>query len=129
MLLIHDLVEIAVGDAPIHGNHDLDAIAAAEQSAAQRIFGLLPTHVGAALLDLWQEFEAATTDDAIFAKSVDRVQPLNGNLANGGGSWVEYNVTYDQLVARVGNKVARGAPAVWDEMNDRISRHPWFANS
>lgn len=129
MLLIHDLVEIDVGDAPIHGNHDLDAIAAAEQSAAQRIFGLLPPHVGAALLDLWQEFEAATTDDAIFAKSVDRVQPLNGNLANGGGSWVEYNVTYDQLVARVGNKVARGAPAVWDEMNDRISRHPWFANS
>lgn len=129
MLLIHDLVEIDVGDAPIHGAPDHVAIAAAEQTAALRIFGLLPDHVGAALLQMWQEFEAAETDAAVFAKSIDRVQPLTSNLANGGGSWVEYNVTYDQLVTRVGEKVARGAPAVWDEMNDRILRHPWFANS
>ena len=42
MLLIHDLVEIDVGDSPIHGDHDVAAMEAAESAAADRIFGLLP---------------------------------------------------------------------------------------
>jgi putative hydrolase of HD superfamily len=65
-------------------------------------------------LALWQEFEAALTPDAVFAKALDRVQPVMANLMSGGGTWVEYNVTSDQLDARVGSKIARGAPRLWD---------------
>jgi putative hydrolase of HD superfamily len=36
------------------------------------------------------------------------------NLMSGGGTWVEYNVTSDQLDQRVGSKIARGAPALWE---------------
>jgi putative hydrolase of HD superfamily len=75
---------------------------------------------------LWDEFEAAETDDAIFAKSIDRVQPVIANLETGGGTWPEYNVTHAQLQERVGVKVARGAPALWTALGARIAI--WFQN-
>ena len=118
MLILHDLVEIDVGDVPIHsGNgalHGSIETAAAEARAADRIFGMLPPDLRDGLRSLWDEFEASRTPDAIFAKSLDRVQPVMHNLASGGGTWVEYNVTAAQLEARVGVKIARGAPKVWD---------------
>lgn len=118
MLLIHDLVEIDVGDVPIHSAngqaHASDATQAAEQAAATRIFGLLPPDQAATFRALWDEFEAAETPDAIFAKSLDRVQPVMANLQSGGGTWITYDVTAEQLESRVGSKIARGAPRLWD---------------
>ena len=128
MLLIHDLVEIDVGDVPIHSQngqaHGSDATMAAEAKAADRIFGLLPSDTGTPLRALWEEFEAAVTPDACFAKSLDRVQPVMANLMSGGGTWTTYNVTYDQLEVRVGSKIAKGAPALWDWLRDKI--RPFF---
>ncbi len=50
MLILHDLVEIDVGDVPIHSAnglaHGSAAIQAAEARAANRIFGLLPMTCG-----------------------------------------------------------------------------------
>ena len=128
MLLIHDLVEIDTGDVPIHSAngtaHGSAEVAAAEARAADRIFGLLPGDIRDDLRALWEEFEAAETPDAVFAKSLDRVQPVMMNLASGGGSWIDYDVTFDQLETRVGSKVARGAPAVWDDVHERA--RSWF---
>jgi putative hydrolases of HD superfamily len=124
MLLLHDLVEIDVGDVPIHSAngtaHGSEETRAAEARAADRIFGLLPKDIGTDLRALWEEFEAAETPDAVFAKSLDRVQPVLQNIASGGGSWIEYDVTLDQVEARVGTKVARGAPALWNHVRDRM---------
>jgi putative hydrolase of HD superfamily len=75
---------------------------AAEQAAANRLFGLLPPDQAQDFRALWDEFEAAETQDALFAKSLDRVQPVMANLMSGGGTWTEYNVTSDQLDSRVG---------------------------
>lgn len=123
MLILHDLVEIDVGDVPIHSAggeaHGSAETRAAEQRAADRIFGLLPPDIGEPLRALWDEFEAAETPDAIFAKSLDRVQPLFHNIASGGGSWIDYAVTFEQLEARVGLKVARGAPRLWPYVRKR----------
>lgn len=123
MLILHDLVEIDVGDVPIHSAngqaHGSAEVAAAEARAADRIFGLLPSDIGVPLRALWAEFEAAETPDAVFAKSLDRVQPVQQNLASGGGSWTTYNVTFDQLESRVGQKVARGAPGVWPYLREK----------
>lgn len=128
MLLIHDLVEIDVGDVPIHSAggaaHGSAKVQAAEEAAARRLFGLLPPDQGAELLALWQEFEANESPDAVFAKSLDRVQPVLLNLATGGGSWIDYDVTFPQLEERVGRKIARGLPAVWEAVKARVQ--PWF---
>ncbi|MES2916016.1 MAG: HD domain-containing protein [Pseudomonadota bacterium] len=129
MLLLHDLVEIDVGDVPIHsqnGNaHASAGTQAAEVKAADRIFGLLPKDLRDDLRALWEEFEAAETPDAVFAKSLDRVQPVMANLMSGGGTWSTYNVTYDQLESRVGVKIAKGAPGLWDWVKEKA--RPFFA--
>lgn len=126
MLLLHDLVEIDAGDVPIHSAAARDPAAqdAAEQVAADRIFGLLPMDQSNEFRALWDEFEAAETDDAIFAKSIDRVQPVVSNLKSGGESWTTYSVTRAQIETRVGQKVLRGAPAIWDSLKHRIDA--WF---
>ena len=116
MLLIHDLVEIDVGDVPIHSAngtaHASEQTLAAESRAADRLFGLLPPDLGPGFRALWDEFEASETPDALFAKSLDRVQPVMANLQSGGGTWIEYSVTAVQLETRVGVKIAKGAPRV-----------------
>lgn len=126
MLLLHDLVEIDAGDVPIHSEQarDADAQNAAEQDAATRVFGLLPPDQAAVFRALWDEFEAAETNDAIFAKSIDRVQPVVSNLQAGGTSWITYNVTRDQIQKRAGDKILRGAPAIWNALKTRIDA--WF---
>lgn len=124
MLLIHDLVEIDVGDVPLHSAagqaHGSAEVVAAEAAAARRIFGLLPPGQAGELLSLWQEFEAAATPDAIFAKSLDRCQPVIQNLRSGGTGWVDYGVTFADLETRVGAKVSRGAPALWQSLRPEI---------
>ncbi|WP_281981867.1 HD domain-containing protein [Thalassorhabdomicrobium marinisediminis] len=125
MLLLHDLVEIDAGDNPIHGNFDAAAVEAQEQAAAARLFGMLPAHQRIALRAIWETFEASQTPDAVFAKAVDRAQPLICNLETDGGSWHDYPVRRAQLQTRVGDKVKRGAPALWSALAPRIDA--WFA--
>lgn len=127
MLLLHDLVEIDAGDNPIHGDVDAAAQERLEQEAADRLFGLLPADQAESFRTLWEEFEAAATPDAIFAKSVDRMQTPLANLANGGGSWRDYGVTLEQLESRVGAPVRRGAAGVWEWLLPKLRAH--FAKS
>lgn len=122
MLLLHDLVEIDAGDVPIYaqtaeGQAETEA---AELAAATRLFGLLPEDEGAPLLALWQEFEAAQTPDAQFAKALDRFQPPLQNLASGGVSWKAHNATFEMVEARVGAPIARSMPAFWDHIAPQI---------
>ena len=121
MLILHDLVEIDAGDNPIFGDYDVDAMEAQEQIAADRIFGLLPSDLRDDLRVIWEEFEAAESPSAQFAKSLDRFQPPMQNLQSGGGSWSTYDVNQEQIEARVGSKIAIGAPRLWDYAKKRIS--------
>ena len=120
MLILHDLVEIDAGDNPIFGNFDATAVVAQEQAAADRLFGLLPDDIAADLRPIWEEFEAAQSPSAQFAKALDRFQPPMLNLASGGGSWTDYNVTPDMIEARVAPAIKRGAPALWAYAKGRI---------
>jgi 5'-deoxynucleotidase YfbR-like HD superfamily hydrolase len=120
MLLLHDLVEIDAGDAPIHGKIDRAALAAKEQAGADRLFALLPKDQAAEFRALWDEFEAAHSPDALFAKSIDRFQVPVANLACGGGTWIDYDVTPEQLDQRVGLPLKRGAPGLWRWLQPRI---------
>lgn len=121
MLILHDLVEIDAGDNPIFGDVDKAAMAAREQQAADRIFGLLPGDIAQDLRPIWEEFEAGQTPSAQFAKALDRFQPPMLNLAAGGGSWTDYNVTEAMIATRVGTPITRGAPALWDYARARIA--------
>lgn len=121
MLILHDLVEIDAGDNPIFGEYDATEMEAQEQAAADRIFGLLPDDLRDGLRAIWEEFEAAETPTAQFAKSLDRFQPPMQNLVAGGGSWIEYEVSEATIAERVGAKIAIGAPGLWTYARTRIS--------
>jgi putative hydrolase of HD superfamily len=69
MLVLHDLVEIEAGDTPLHLTLTDTGQAEREQAAADILFGMLPPDQGEAFRSLWDEFEAAESADARFAKA------------------------------------------------------------
>ena len=127
MLLLHDLVEIDAGDTPIYGETGHAEQAGAEAKAATRLFGLLPEGQGDSLRALWEEFEAAETPDARFAKALDRFQPPNQNLASNGIGWRENGATWDKFEARVAPPIRRTVPAFWDYIAPKV--RAWFARN
>lgn len=124
LLLVHDIVEIDAGDAPIHAvGQDMAALAEAEQAAARRLFGLLPAAQGAQMLALWQEFEAGETPEARFARALDRLQPLLLNTLTDGGTWTENDVEEQQVIECYGPAIARGSPALWQAAHALVREH------
>jgi putative hydrolase of HD superfamily len=111
MLVVHDLVEIDAGDTYIYDVAGQAGKLERERVAARRIFGLLPADQGAALAELWEEFEARRTPDARFASALDRLAPFLLNLEHQGGSWREHRVTAAQVRANLA-KVGEGAPGL-----------------
>src|SRR5690606_34408211 len=105
------------------GGHAQEEQAERERVAARRLFGLLPQPQGAELLALWQEFEDAETEDARFAKALDRFQPLLVNVVAGGGTWTENDVSLEQVMSRYGPAIERGAPALWAECRQWVADH------
>lgn len=123
MLLIHDIVEVDVGDTPIHHDFSHSLQAELERKAADRLFGLLPEPQSSELRALWQEFEDANSEDARFAKALDRVQPLMANILTGGGTWTENAVGLDQVLERYGTTIRRGSPALWRTCEVMVREH------
>jgi putative hydrolase of HD superfamily len=123
MVLIHDIVEIDAGDTPLNLPHDAAEQAAREHCAALRIFGLLPPEQAQEFRSLWEEFEAAVSVDARFAKALDRLQPLVHNVATGGGTWVPPRVTEIQVEQRYGVPIKRGAPCLWEHALEMVRQH------
>jgi putative hydrolase of HD superfamily len=112
MLLVHDIVEVDAGDTPIFGATPVADMAELERRAADRIFGLLPADLADQFRELWDEFEAATTPEAKFAKAIDRLQPSLLNHVVGGGTWTDFDV--DEATERAAtHRIADGAPALW----------------
>jgi putative hydrolase of HD superfamily len=123
MLLIHDIVEIDAGDVPFHLPATHAGQEARERLAAERLFGLLPAAQAAEFRELWFEFEAAESDDAKFAKALDRFQPMLHNAANGGGTWIECEVTLEQVKKRCRPPIEGGAPALWEVAAEMAEDH------
>ncbi len=123
MLLVHDIVEVDVGDVPIHGAYDAAALARLEAAAAERIFGLLPKAQRDRFLALWTEFEANTTAEARFARALDRLQPLLLNTLTEGGTWAENGLSEAQVLARYAPVIERGIPGLWPFVEALVRRH------
>lgn len=119
MLLVHDLVEIDAKDTfafDEKGNKDK---AERENKAAQRLFSILPEDQGQEFRDLWEEFEEKKTKEAIFAASLDRLQPLLCNYHTQGHTWVKYDVKSNKVLER--NYPAKeGAPVLWEYIQEII---------
>ena len=112
ILLVHDIVEIDAGDAFIYDDAKREAAEAAEQEAAERIFGMLPEPEATEFRALWDEYEERSTPEGRFAYSCDRLQPLLLNVAIDGGSGRRHGVRAERVKA-VNGPIEVGLPSVW----------------
>jgi 5'-deoxynucleotidase YfbR-like HD superfamily hydrolase len=119
MVVIHDLVEVDVGDTYVYDDDARAAVAEAESRAADRLFGLLPAGQGAELRALWDEFEHGDSPEARFARSLDRFAGFLLNHASEGRSWRENGITADRVHDR-NAMIESGAPPLWDEVRRRL---------
>lgn len=125
MVLIHDIVEIDSGDVFFYDTNNNHTNTEEEFKAAHRIFGMLPDNQAKELIKLWEEFEAAETAEAKFAKSIDRFEPLLQNASNKGGTWQEYDVSYQMVHDKKGN-IKDGSNVIWEYaeglLNDSVQK-------
>ncbi|WP_420150826.1 HD domain-containing protein [Spirosoma sp.] len=112
MLLIHDIVEIDAGDTFIYDTQKSHTNTEEERKAAKRIFGLLPDHQASELTAIWEEFEEGQTNEAKFARAMDRLEPLLQNTSNNGGTWNEFGVNYEKVYAKK-QVIAQGSDQIW----------------
>lgn len=113
MVLIHDIVEIDAGDTFIYDTTKNHSNTEEELLAAKRIFGLLPAAQAEEFIAIWEEFEEGVTDDAKFAKAMDRFEPLLQNTSNNGGTWAEFNVPYQKVYDKK-KAIKNGSSIIWD---------------
>lgn len=113
MVLIHDIVEIDAGDTFIYDTQKEHSNTTEERLAANRIFGLLPAEQAEELITLWEEFEAGLTDEAKFAKAMDRLEPLLQNTSNNGGTWKEFDVHFEQVHQKK-SVIKEGSTTIWN---------------
>ena len=112
MVLIHDIVEIDAGDIFMYDTQKSHTNTENERMAAIRIFGLLPTEQGDELIAIWEEFETGVTNEAKFAKSMDRFEPLLQNVSNNGGTWKEFDVDFSKVVEKK-KVIKKGSNTLW----------------
>ena len=77
---------------------------------------------------LWDDFEALQTDESVFAKAIDRLQPMLLNYLGRGDAWCEYGITADQ-VRRINRPIADGVPRLWEfagRLIDDAVRRGWL---
>lgn len=113
MVLIHDIVEIDAGDTFIYDQNKDHDNTEEELKAAHRVFGILPKKQAAEFIEIWTEFEDGESNEAKFAKSMDRLEPLLQNTSNDGGTWKEYGVKY-QTVHDKKKVIKQGSTELWN---------------
>lgn len=125
MVLIHDIVEIDAGDTFLYDKEKNHQNTEEELKSAERIFGMLPEAQTEEFMAIWKEFEAGKTDEAKFAKSLDRLEPLLQNASNNGGTWKEYDVRYDKVYEKQ-QVIQQGSDQLWDYakqlLNDSVEK-------
>lgn len=117
MLIVHDLPEVYADDIFIYDR--TDAHSEKERAAAKDLFGLLPDHLSEIFHDLWEEFEAGETNEAVFARALDRFQPCFCNYNNGGGTWIEHGIAPAAVLER-NAPIQKGSRSLWQKILDMV---------
>ncbi|GAB3773532.1 HD domain-containing protein [Spirosoma horti] len=121
MVLIHDIVEIDAGDTFIYDTQKNHTNTNEELVAAKRIFGLLPQKQADEFIAIWAEFEEGLTNEAKFARAMDRFEPLLQNTSNEGGTWAEFDVNYQKVYDKK-KAIKKGSTKIWDYAEGLINQ-------
>lgn len=120
MILVHDMVEIFAGDVVVYDVAAREAAREREREAAERLYSILPDDLRDRLWGLWEEFEERKTDEARFARALDRLQAFAQNVFAGGKSWRERGIT--RGISAGVNREARAVFPVLTDLYDALQR-------
>jgi putative hydrolases of HD superfamily len=118
LLLIHDIVEIDAGDTWLF-EEDQREKQGLETVAANRLFSLLPEKQKEEFINLWNEFENHTSEEAKFAAVIDGIQPLLNHLITGNP---DDGVIPLEKVLRRKEYIRSFAPKLWPLVENLISK-------
>lgn len=76
MSLIHDIGEIYEGDISAASRPDKEAKYAAEYQAARSVFAILPEPQAGRMMELWMEYNDASTPEAKLVKALDKAETI-----------------------------------------------------
>jgi putative hydrolase of HD superfamily len=108
--LVHDLAEAITGDLPAPAPREEGAKEARERAALAVLTAPLPEAPRAAILALWEEYEAGVTREGRLAKGLDKLETIlqHAQGANPPGFNLAYNLGYgraetgaEPLLARI----------------------------
>jgi len=119
MALIHDVVEVDVGDTIIYNADRRKENEEKEHEAAIRLFGMLPPDQAAEYRAIWAEFEARVTPEARYAAAIDRLQPILHNYYTQGKSWREHDVMAENVL-RINSRIGQSSTVLWDYVRGLI---------
>lgn len=120
MVLIHDIVEIDVGDTYCYDDILRKNCLEREKKAAERLFDMLPQDQALEFRGLWEEFEQRTTPEARFAAALDRFQPLLHNYITNGKSWKDHGISSRKVIER-NKSISEGSLILWDYAQEIIN--------
>ena len=121
MLLVHDIGEIDADDVFFFDESKRKDAKEKEICAVKRIFSILPDGKGKELLGLWEEFEFGETEEAKFARAIDRVMPILQNVNNNNQSWVENGISKEQILDKTAY-IADGSEILWESISEKIEK-------
>ncbi|MGB7337587.1 MAG: HD domain-containing protein [Phototrophicaceae bacterium] len=131
MLLVHDIVEIDAGDTFAFDETGYEDKFERETRAANRIFGILPDEQRSEFMTIWQEFEAAESNDALFANAIDRLMPFLHNIwSDGRSSWERHAPRFEQVYQRNATGAGKVSQVLWvyiQGLIDKAVADGWLA--
>lgn len=119
MLLLHDIGEIDADDVFFFDEQRRAAAKEKELAAMKRIFALLPEETADEFFEIWDEFENGSSNEAKFARAIDRVMPVLQNLYNNKQSWTENNVTKEQILTKT-SYISDAGSTLWETIAEKI---------
>ncbi len=98
MCLIHDLGEAIGGDVPAPEQTPEAGKAARERADLLELTASLPSALGREIVELWDEYEAATTPEARLAKGLDKLETILQHTQGSNPADFDYgfNLAYGQ---------------------------------
>ena len=120
MAIVHDLVEIYAGDTPAQDIAVNIGKEEREREAADKLFALLPDRQAQEYRSLWEEFDAMSTPNAVYASAVDRFQSFYLiHMSGTGSAWVKFNATAERARTRM-LPLKTAIPSLWQWVENAI---------
>ncbi|QQR79161.1 MAG: HD domain-containing protein [Candidatus Moraniibacteriota bacterium] len=125
IMIVHDLVEVTAGDVWILDRDDKaahDNQQKKEMRAAEDLYAVLPSKTGDALKALWLEYENQGSEEAKFAKALDKIEVIIQRIDLGKKNWERNDI--DSILLHWADEPVHNFPelqAMWKVVQEELT--------